>query len=508
MKQDNIPDWGIPTLLPDNAIAQGITVNDLNFSNFYGIASRDYEKTTSDIATVTLNHYVNRTFAARNLTRYGKNYRDAVLTPPRPVTSVAGQGSTDPGFNPNALQIRRTDTKYQHRDDSVLTNQTDLTAKFSTGKVRHNADLGLEVSRDKQPTYAFTDLFTNGRPPVDDLFNPTPFVSYSPALAKTGATSDAHANTAALYAFDTVKFNEHWEADFGARYDHVKVDYTTVSAPTAAAPAGVTALFGRTDKAFTGRTGLIYKPMEKGSVYAAFSTSFAPSFDGTLGLTLAATGLNSQALEPERVRNIEAGTKWDLATNVQFTAAVFQIAKTNAKTTDLNGATVLAGDQRVKGVELNLSGNVSPRWGAFGGISLMDGKIEKSGVVTEVGQRLAYVPKVTFNLWTTYRLPMNLTIGGGTNYNSGNFFNNTGGFNFVAGGTVANPKYVQNAAAVQALTEYWIFSAVAMYPVNRHLTLQVNGNNLGNAKYADRAYDRHFLPGPARQILFSPVITW
>jgi hypothetical protein len=38
--------------------------------------------------------------------------------------------------------------------------------------------------------------------------------------------------------------------------------------------------------------------------------------------------------------------------------------------------------------------------------------------------------------------------------------------------------------------------------------LQVNGTNLGNAKYADRAYDRHFLPGPTRQVVFSPVITW
>ena len=84
LSQDNIPDWGIPTLLPDTAIAQGITVNDLDFSNFYGLASRDYEKTTSDIFTGTVRHEFNATSALRNLTRYGKNYRDAVLTPPRP----------------------------------------------------------------------------------------------------------------------------------------------------------------------------------------------------------------------------------------------------------------------------------------------------------------------------------------------------------------------------------------------------------------------------------------
>ena len=78
----------------------------------------------------------------------------------------------------------------------------------------------------------------------------------------------------------------------------------------------------------------------------------------------------------------------------------------------------------------------------------------------------------------------------------------------MAGGTVANPKYVPNAAAVQALTKYWLFNAVASYPLNRHVLLQVNATNLGNAKYADRAYDRHFLPGPTRQVVFSPVITF
>jgi catecholate siderophore receptor len=508
MKQDNIPDWGIPTLLPDTAIARGITVNDLNFSNFYGIASRDYEKTTSDLATVTLDHRFNRTFAARNLTRYGKNYRDAVLTPPRPATSATGQGPGDPGYDPLVPQIRRTDTKYQHRDDRIVANQTDLTAKFGTGVVRHNVDLGLEVSRDSQPTYAFTDLFTNGRPPVDDLFNPTPHAAYSPAYAKTGATTDAHAQSAAVYAFDTVKFNDKWEADLGVRFDRIAVDYQTVSAPTAAAPSGVTANFGRTDKAVTGRTGIVYKPRTNGTIYAAFSTSFVPSFDGTLGLTLAATGVQGQSLAPERTRNIEAGTKWDLVKNLQFTAAVFQMEKTNARTTDLNGATVLAGDQEVNGVEFGLSGNITSRWGAFGGLSLMNGEVKASGIVSEVGAQLPYVPKASLNLWTTYQLKSGLTLGGGTNYNSGNYFNQTGGFLFVGGGTAPQTKYVQNAAAVQALTKYWLFSAMASYPVNRHLTLQVNGTNLGNERYADRAYDRHFLPGPTRQVVFSPVITW
>jgi catecholate siderophore receptor len=103
---------------------------------------------------------------------------------------------------------------------------------------------------------------------------------------------------------------------------------------------------------------------------------------------------------------------------------------------------------------------------------------------------------------------MGLTIGGGTNYSSGNYFNQTGGFLLVGGGTVPNPKYVPNAAAIQALTKYWLFNAMASYQLNRHVQLQVNATNLGNERYADRAYDRHFLPGPSRAIAFSPVFTF
>ena len=508
LQQNNVPDWGIPTLLPDTAIAKGITVNDLNFSNFYGIASRDYEITRSDIATATVDHKFNRTLSLRNMLRYGKNYRDAVLTPPRPATTVSGQGPEDPGYNPLVPQIRRTDTKYQYRDDSVVTNQTDLMSAFTTGSIRHSVDIGLELAHDHQPTHAFTDSFANGRPPVDDLFNPTPYVAYTPAYVNTGATSEAHANSTAAYAFDTVKLNDHWSLDGGLRWDRVAVDYNTVAASTPAVPKGAVANFGRTDNAVTGRAGVVYKPAAKGTIYAAYSTSFTPSFDGTLGLTLAATGVNNQALPPEYTHNLEAGTKWDLASNLNFTAAVFDMAKTNAKTTDLNGATVLAGDQDVKGVEFGLSGNLTPRWGAFGGLALMNGEVKNSLVVSEVGAQLPYVPKASLNLWTTYRFPMGLTIGGGTNYSSGNYFNQTGGFLFVAGGTVPQPKYAPNAAAVQELTKYWLFNAMASYQVNRHLLLQVNATNLGNEQYADRAYDRHFLPGPTRAIAFSPVFTF
>ncbi len=489
LQQNNVPDYGLPGTLPDLAVAAGKTVDDLDFGNFYGLVSRDHEKMTSDVVTGTVEHRFGRGRSLRNLTRFGRNHLDRVVTPPRAAS--AANGGADPGYDPTIPQIRRTDTKYQYRDDKSVTNQTDLNASFRTGSVQHAAVTGLELAHDWQPTYAATDLFTKGRPPLTDLFHPDPLQSYTPVIAPTGATSDASSQSAALYAFDTIKLTDKLQADLGARWDYVSVDYTTVST------AGVAANFGRVDKAVSGRTGIVYKPVLRGSLYATFSTSFNPSYDGAFGLTLAATGVNNTALPPERSRNVEAGAKWDLKSTLFATAAVFHTEKTNAKTTDATtGATVLAGNQQVSGVEFGLSGNLTSRWGVFSGLSLMHGTVDQSLVAAEVDQRLSYVPEQSFNLWSTYRLPRNITLGGGAQFTGGYYFNNT------------NALTTANAAAIQRLTRYWLFSAMASHRFTPHLDLQLNLNNLANERYVERGYTGHFVPGPGRSILVSPVITF
>jgi catecholate siderophore receptor len=487
LQQHNIPDYGLPGTLPDLAIAAGKTVDDLDFSNFYGLVSRDHEQMTSDVVTGTVEHRLGRGRSLRNLTRVGRNYLDRVVTPPRAASAATAAG--DPGYDPAVAQIRRTDTKYQYRDDKTITNQTDLAANVATGAMRHSLVTGLELAYDSQPTYAATDLFTNGRPPLTDLFHPNPYEPYTPAIAKTGATSDATARSVAAYAFDTVKLTERLQVDLGLRGDRVSVDYATVSA------AGGAANFGRVDTALSGRAGLVYKPVERGSVYGAYGTSFNPSFDGAFGLTLAATGVNSTALPPERSRNVEVGSKWDVARRLFATVALFHTEKTNAKTTDATtGATVLAGDQTVSGVEFGLSGNLTSRWGVFTGLSLMHGHIEQSLVAAEVDQRLSYVPEQSFNLWSTYRLPRGLTLGAGAQFTGGYYFNNT------------NALTTANAAAMQRLTRYWLFNAMASHRVSAHLDVQINMNNIANARFVDRGYTGHFVPGAGRSVLVSPVV--
>jgi catecholate siderophore receptor len=150
LHQNNLPDYGLPGTLPELANTDGVTVKDLDFGNFYGLLSRDHEKLDSDVATATIEHRFSPALSLRNLTRYGRNQLDRVVTPPRAATIA--NAATDPGFNASVAQIRRSDTKYQYRTDQTITNQTDVTATFATGAVGHRAVAGVELARDRQPS--------------------------------------------------------------------------------------------------------------------------------------------------------------------------------------------------------------------------------------------------------------------------------------------------------------------------------------------------------------------
>ena len=151
-----------------------------------------------------------------------------------------------------------------------------------------------------------------------------------------------------LYAFDTMRLTEQWELTGGFRWDHFDVDSDST------AITGVVTPLGRTDKMTSWRGGAVYKPRPNGSVYLGYATAFNPSAEG-LALS-AATVL----LEPEKTRNFELGTKWDvMGGRLSLSTAGFRTEKTNARTPGINPGdppTVLAGEQVVNGVELGASG--------------------------------------------------------------------------------------------------------------------------------------------------------
>lgn len=510
--QDNIPDYGLPGTLPA-ATPAGTTVDDLDWSNFYGLSSRDHEDIESSLATVIVEHDLG--FGTlRNLTRYGRNDRDAVVTAPRAAAAYNSSGVplslNDPGFDPTLPQMRRTDVKYQDRDDDILANQTNLAMTFGDESVYHALVAGIEASRETSTVHAKADaclpsngsvapvsVCPGGRPPVTSLYEPDPGDAYTPQIYRTGAYSLAQADSLAVYLFDTLHLGTRWELSAGLRRERFSVDYTNVAAPVPPATGGVATQFSRTDDMTSWRAGVVYKPDDKTSLYAAAATAFSPSADGAQGLVLGnnsngTIGPNSPALAPEKSRGYEAGVKRLVnGGRLLLTAALFRTDKVNAKTVDASGNTVLAGNQRVQGIEIDASGNLTDTVALFGGYAWMDSKITDSGNTAELDKALPYAPKQSLSLWATWQPTRRWQFGAGAQYSDGVFFNTTN--------TSANA----NLAAIQRRTRYWLFNTMASYVVNEHVTVQLNINNLTDKRYVERGYTGHFTPGAGRAILAS-----
>lgn len=130
----------------------------MDFSNFYGLTTRDFEKTRTYLPTAKVEHDFNDQFSLRNLIRYGRT--DSVITAPR----FADLDSTT-----NTLYGTAVNRQIQSRDqtDTIFANQADLTSRFDTGQFEHGLVTGVEFSHEESGNHART-----GPASVTDIFNP------------------------------------------------------------------------------------------------------------------------------------------------------------------------------------------------------------------------------------------------------------------------------------------------------------------------------------------------
>ena len=460
LAQDNVPDYGLPwgasAGFPTGAFQATPPVDQ---SSFYGLRDYDFENIRNEGATVDVSHRFAGPFAVRNVTRYSDTNRDSAITAPRP---------------PNRQLQRRT------MGNANIANQTNLTASLGGAHARHDLVAGVEVSR--ETTDNRNSAQTTNQPQTT-IINPNPGERpLGPMPVNSGNPSETRLHLAGIYLFDTVNLGSRWQLTGGARWDVVDVDYSLTTLAT-----GEISTVQSSDSMVSWRGGIVYKPRPSGSVYLGFGTSFNPSVDAAAtgaALSPAATAANNPNLDPEESRNYEVGTKWDLMRNrLSVTGALFRTEKANARTRSAAGDPfVLTGKQRVQGVEVGVSGNITERWTAFGAFAFMDSDIAASVNSAEEGNNLALTPESTFNLWTTFALPWDLTVGGGVQYMDAVFRNTT------------------NTAAVPS---YWLLNTLVSYKVNERLTVRVNGQNLADEQYVDRVGGGHYIPGPRRQVMLN-----
>lgn len=467
-EQDNLPDYGLPTALLPGYIST-VPVPQVDRSTFYGFTA-DYDKVNADSVTGRVEHDFNSDLKLSNQTRYSAVQREAIVT-------VPGQNGT--AYTPaTGLLIRARQAN--KRDTSILSNQTNLFAHFATGSVKHSVSTGLELSRET----AYSPAFTSVTLPAILIQAPNP--DAAPALTpfRSGAYTDVVTKTAALYGFDTLQFNEHWQANASLRAERYQTHYLSVAA------TGVPTAIDAQHDLVSWKGGLVFKPVLAGSLYAAYAIALTPP--GTdFTLSSAAGNQNNPDTTPQKTSNIEVGVKWDfnggrLSTN----AAVFKTVNDKTVFTDPVLGPIPAGRQTVQGVELGATRRITDNWIILANVSFLDSEIN-SGTTTGgnlAGSALPLIPKWSGNLFTSYRLSSGLVIGGGGQYSS----------------EVARRD--NNTPAVPRTSpSFWLFNALASYPVTKQFTVRFNVNNLFDREFVQAANNNgaRFNPGAPRAYLLT-----
>jgi catecholate siderophore receptor len=461
LQEDDIPDAGIPFVDGRPAPAPR--------EAFFGLAS-DRATTHDDIFTARYQHDFNDSLSLSDTLRYARYEFDYVFDSPN-----LGHDVPTAATPLDAILVGRDSPS----SSGVMTNlddQLDLTARFSTGLITHTLVTGLEVARQASSLSRYQNPFNsnNGWIPETPLLDPDPNqVRPAQPVASTQRTV---APSGGAYVMDTLGFGPYVNLTAGFRYDQFSATYNSLTLQS-----GALLHLHELNRVGSPRAALVITPTPRQTYYFSYGTSFDPSAEA---LTLTAKTAN---LGPVKAKSYELGTKtqW-LNGGLMLTGALFQTQVNNAQTNDPDNPTitVLNGNERVKGVEIQAIGHLTERWEIFSGYTYLDGRTLASGTPANVGKVMPDTAHNSLNLWTEYSLSSSWEIGGGGNWLSHLFADS------------AETAYVPG---------YVVWNAMVSYHASPRLSVRLNGFNLFNKLYYGGVYytsasENHAIPGAGRSV--------
>lgn len=373
---------------------------------------------------------------------YDKYYTNVYANGPAtsPTGTVALAGYTDPTQRENLIA------------------QTNLVWDTALAGTEHKILLGLEYGEQASTNQRRNAVLSSGTVNLANIQYPT--VTF-PSLARDTASK---VKVFSAYAQDQIGLGDVVDLVVGLRFDRFDIAGTDFI-PNPDRP------FARVDEKLSPRIGLIVKPRENVSLYGSYSQSFLPR-SGDQFLTLSTT---QQNLEPEKFTNYELGAKWDIRPDLAATLALFQLDRTNATTPDpANPAnTINVGETRTRGLELALTGRLTPQWQLSGGYTYQDAKLRGNDSV-----RLGQVPEHQFALWNRYDFADRFGAGLGVVHQSSQF------------------AAIRTSPATTRLPAFTRVDAALFFDVSERLELQLNVENLLDESYfADAHNNNNITPG-------------
>ena len=257
--------------------------------------------------------------------------------------------------------------------------QNELSGTALTFGVKHDWLVGAELARSD-----YTAKTSNAALPPLDIFSP--IYGVRPGPFRLASNVSTRADTAAGYIQDFVTLTPQLRMLVGGRYDAIRsLSVNELSRARSRSSA---------DR-FSPRAGLSYEPVPDTALYFNWANGFVP----TTMVTAAGT-----ALPPSSSEQYEVGVKRQfLGNRAQGALALFQVTRSNVPTLDPANPSfsVATGEQRSRGVEVDMAGEILPGWNAVASYAYTFAEVTRDNRLP-VGSVLAGVAKHAGNLWTTY----------------------------------------------------------------------------------------------------------
>ncbi|MBD2247541.1 TonB-dependent siderophore receptor [Nostoc sp. FACHB-888] len=299
--------------------------------------------------------------------------------------NIGSERLASTALEPNRRTLNRESVKGP-QNNQLYTLQNEVIGKFNTGSVRHNLLFGVELSR-------FVYPYTRSSAPLAsiDIFNPV--YGARPGAYTLLDSAEFGNDSLGIYIQDLVELASNLKVLGGIRFDSVySFNENRLT----------NELTDRSDTKISPRVGIVYQPTNSTSIYFNYAQAFAPN-TGYITRT-------EELLQPQTGDQFEFGLKQDFFENrVSATLAFYQITRQNVPTADPDPEfrdffSVATGEQRSRGVELDIAGEILPGWNIIASYAYTDTEVIKDTNPEIVSDRLPGVPYHSASLWTTYEL--------------------------------------------------------------------------------------------------------
>ncbi|VVP67272.1 Ferrichrome outer membrane transporter/phage receptor [Pseudomonas fluorescens] len=241
------------------------------------------------------------------------------------------------------------------------------------------------------------------------------------------------------------------------------------------------------------RAGLVYRYTDALSFYGSYTESFKPN--STIAPLSGSSTVLDGSIAPEEAKSWEVGAKLDIPGRVTGNVALFDIKKRNVLVANSEGPVTIysaAGEVRSRGLEVDLTGQLSDRWSMIGSYAYTDAEVTEDPIYK--GKKLQNVAKNTGSLSAVYDFG---TVIGGDQLRVG-----------------AGARYVGeragNAVNDFDLPSYTVADAFASYDTRvegQKVKFQLNVKNLFDRTYYTSAASRFFVSmGDSRQVTLSSTL--